>query len=62
MAVETFLLRDIQMPTGMPTRIAMTTAKKMTMRVSMLLDQSPVQPKTSSAPATISVDRRPATA
>ena len=59
--LDTALLLAIQMPTGGPMTMQMTTDSSVMMSVSMLSDHSPTTPKESMARVTRIVDRRPAT-
>ena len=62
MEFDTRLLRAIQMPSGMPTTMQITTASIVMMSVSMLSDQRSTTPKNSRVAVTRIVERSPAKA
>ncbi len=59
---DTAFLRAIQMPSGMPTTMQITTASSVMMSVSMLSDHRSTTPKNRKVAVTRMVERRPAKA
>ena len=62
MVFDTRFLRAIQMPSGMPITMQITTASSVMMSVSMLSDHRSTTPKNSSVAVTRIVERSPAKA